>query len=120
MYILLIIKSAVPKQQRLKFNSVNIMSNKTRSHNDDEQPQPKATDDKVNIAIPRRMMNFFTQASTQISVLIFVNSFSAYLPPSAQPKQLSVCSPPIQLDVVDKSSDRHERVTLSKSVPAKD
>jgi hypothetical protein len=87
------------------------MSNKTRSSNGIEQAQPITDDDKVNIAIPRRVINFFTQASTQVSVLILVNSFSPYLPSSAQPKQLSVCLPPIQLDSVDKSSDLRDRVT---------
>ena len=89
------------------------MSNKTRSSNGIEQAQPITGDDKVNIAIPRRVINFFTQASTQVSVLILVNSFSPYLPSSAQPKQLSVClpPPPIQLDSVDESSDLRDRVT---------
>jgi hypothetical protein len=74
-------------------NCESIMSAKPRSNNDDEQAQTQTGDDKINIAIPRRLLNFVTHASTQISVYVMISAFSPVLP-SAQPKQLSACPPP--------------------------
>jgi len=86
-----------------KFNSENIMSNKTRSNNGGEHPQPNASDDKVNIAIPRRVVNLLSNAVTQISISMLVYSFGPYLP-SAQPKQLSACPTPQPIQVTPKTS----------------
>ncbi len=77
------------------------MSNKLQSNNGDEQAQ--SGDDKINIAIPRRLINFVTHASTQISVYVMISVFSPVLP-SAQPKQLSSCPPPPPSQVAPKAT----------------
>ena len=76
-------------------NDESIMSAKSRSNNHDESAQPSNGDDKVNIAIPRRLVNLFVNICTQIGVSMTVYCFSPYLP-SAQPKQPSLCSPPLK------------------------
>lgn len=79
------------------------MSAKPQSNNCNEQAQTPTGDDKINIAIPRRLVNFVTHASTQISVYVMISVFSPVLP-SAQPKQLSACPPPPPSQVAPKSS----------------
>lgn len=84
-------------------NCESIMSAKPRSNNGDEQTQTPTGDDKINIAIPRRLINFITHASTQISVYVMISAFSPILP-SAQPKQLSACPPPPPSQVTPKAA----------------
>lgn len=74
------------------------MSDKTSSSNVSEPAQHPTGNDKVNIAIPRRLINFVANASTQISVYVMISAFSPVLP-AVQPKPIGGCSssPPSQI-----------------------
>jgi hypothetical protein len=100
---LLIKKRCAEAPTPKNINDESIMSAKPRSNNGDEQTQTPTGDDKINIAIPRRLINFITHASTQISVYVMISAFSPVLP-SAQPKQLSSCPPPPPSQVTPKST----------------
>jgi hypothetical protein len=73
-------------------NDEFIMSNKLRSINGGESAQPINDDDKINFAIPRRLVNLVGNACFQVSFSTLVFFFSPYLP-SAQPKQPPLCPP---------------------------
>ena len=77
------------------------MSAKPQSNNGDEQAQTQTGDDKINIAIPRRLINFVTHASTQISVYVMISAFSPVLPSA---KQLPACPPPPPSQVTPKAA----------------
>ncbi|NUN64700.1 hypothetical protein HCU40_08040 [Pseudanabaena biceps] len=68
------------------------MSNKSTSGKRLEPSRLPNDDDKINIAIPRRLLRSFTYIGTHIIVPVLVYSFSPYLP-SAQTKS-PTCSLP--------------------------
>ncbi|WP_103669815.1 hypothetical protein [Pseudanabaena sp. BC1403] len=68
------------------------MSNKSISGKSAETSNPPNDDDKINIAIPRRLLRSLTYIGTHIAVPILVYTFSPYLP-SAQTKP-PICSTP--------------------------
>lgn len=93
----------MPKQQRPKnINDGLIMSNKSNSAKGAEPSNPSNDDDKINIAIPRRLLRSLTYIGTHIAVPILVYAFSPYLP-SAQTKP-PICSLPQSVQIPPKSS----------------
>ncbi len=74
------------------------MSDQTSSSNGNQQAQSLTSNDKVNIAIPRRLINFIANASTQIGVYVMISAFSPVLS-AVQPKPIGGCSssPPSQI-----------------------
>ena len=78
------------------------MSNKSISSKGLELSPLPNDDDKINIAIPRRLLRSFTYIGTHIIVPVLVYSFSPYLP-SAQTK-LPICSLPQSVQIPPKSS----------------
>jgi len=78
------------------------MSNKSISGKGLELSHPPNDDDKINIAIPRRLLRSFTYIGTHIIVPVLVYSFSPYLP-SAQTKP-PTCSLPQSVQIPPKPS----------------
>jgi hypothetical protein len=78
------------------------MSNKSNSTKGAEPPKPSNDDDKINIAIPRRLLRSLTYIGTHIAVPILVYAFSPYLP-SAQTKP-PICSLPQSVQIPSKPS----------------
>ena len=79
-----------------------IMSNKSISGKVAEPSHLPNDDDKINIAISRRLLRSLTYIGTHIIVPVLVYSFSPYLP-SAQTKP-TTCSLPPSVQISPKPS----------------
>jgi hypothetical protein len=78
------------------------MSNKSISGKGLESSHLSNNDDKINIAIPRRLLRSFTYIGTHIIVPVLVYSFSPYLPsPQTKPP---ICSIPETVQIPRKIS----------------
>ncbi|NMF60056.1 hypothetical protein [Pseudanabaena yagii] len=73
------------------------MSNKTRSYNGGESAQPSNGNDKINIAISRRLVKTITYIGTHIVIPMGVYVFIPYLPPAYPKPPICAIPPSIQV-----------------------
>lgn len=79
-------------------NDESIMANNSRSHNGGKSAKPSNSDDKINIAISRRLVKTITYIGTHIVIPMGVYVLIPYLPP-AYPKP-PICSLPPSIQVL--------------------